>query len=142
MSDFADTKKVTHDPIIKKESKPRSNEKIIKFNDPSPPKPSMVPQPAREQVENGPPLKSDVDVRLDFTNATMDMKQLTKAHWNQAKKLYENKTKMLVEAELVLQAVFDLINFKPNSWRDVCNYFDTGNLYNQIISFKKDQLVE
>ena len=49
---------------------------------------------------------------------------------------------MLSEAELVLQATFEIIGFKPKSWRDVCNYLDSNALLNNIITFNKDQLIE
>lgn len=49
---------------------------------------------------------------------------------------------MLTESELVLQATFELINFKPKSWRDVCSYLDSNSFLNNILTFDKDKLVE
>lgn len=89
-----------------------------------------------------PPVKSEVDVRLELNNAVVDLKMLNIAHWTQTKKIYEGNTKMLTEAELVLQAVFEVIGFKPKSWRDVCAYVETSNMLNSIFTFNKDQLVE
>ena len=67
---------------------------------------------------------------------------LTPVHWKQTKQIYDGNTKMLTEAELVLQATFEVIGFKPKSWRDVCNYLDSHALLNNILTFNKDQLIE
>ena len=67
-----------------------------------------------------------------MSEASTALSQIRKDHWEQLINIYSTNATMLTEVELVLQCVFDLINYKPDSWKQVCKYLETNKLMKEI----------